>query len=152
MFSSRYTYRLLGYKKQPRRTTFYYSPEPKLQSVCSDPRPNESSQTMQITNGHEHEKREQDQQWIRANIDRLELHAAEQFRLQGRGALVVDDCIPGERSLYYRPVTRMPEQGDVKQMVADYSPLSQIVIVFLKADDVDPYVLTVAQWRATSVQ
>jgi hypothetical protein len=107
---------------------------------------------VQITNDNEGQEREQDQQWIRANIDRLELHAAEQFRLQGRGALVVDDCIPGERSLYYRPVTRMPEQGDVKQMVADYSPLSQIVIVFLKADDVDPYVLTVAQWRATSVQ
>jgi hypothetical protein len=106
---------------------------------------------MRTTNDNERQEREQDQQWIRANIDRLEVHAAEQFRQQGRGALVVDDSIPGKRDLYYRPAARIPEQGEINGMVADYSPLSQIVIVFLKGHDLDSYVLTIAQWRSTSV-
>src|SRR5450432_4023881 len=98
---------------------------------------------METTKQNEHEEREKDMQWIRANLDRLELHAARQFRQHGRGALLVDDRTGGERALYYRPAERILEQGQVKGMVADYSPVSQIVIVFLKDEDVDPYLITV---------
>jgi len=106
---------------------------------------------MQFTNQNDHEDRRTDEQWIRANIDILELHAAEQFRQHGRGALVLDDSTPGNRDLHYRPAARISEQGEVKGMVTQYSPGSQIVIVFVKSDDLDSYVLTIAEWRSTAV-
>jgi hypothetical protein len=100
--------------------------------------------------------KEKIEQWIVDNFATLKCEAEAQVRQHGRGAIVVD-WTTREATLSYRLEGYPDENADVKRAVSNYSPTSQMVIVFRQpygedVDCIDTYVVPFEQRCSTSVQ
>jgi hypothetical protein len=82
-------------------------------------------------------ERLRDMEWIRENYHVFSPAAAAAFVQQGRGAIVVDTTSrpTGEGNLFgYYPqaLVDAKDDEDVKRMVREYDPTSELVVVMLK--------------------
>jgi hypothetical protein len=84
-----------------------------------------------------HKERLSDMVWIGQNVEAFWRAAQQQYREQGRGAIVVDTTVQaasGGHPFFYYSQAQIIEMGDAdtQRMIREYDPNIEIVVLLLK--------------------